>query len=125
MAFLNDITLDTNKLYSRILTGRNSGGWSDVAANLDSPRTFTISHETAKNGRVNSVVYFDVADFIACDTTCGSTPTTSTARVQLKLSYNPKEGYTALDTDIDAIKALLSEFINDSGRWAKFKNKEA
>lgn len=125
MAFNNDIILDTDKTYSRILTGRTSGKWSDVSQNVDSPKTLTISHETAKNGRVNSVIIVDSSLPNICETTCATDPASSTIKAQFKLSYNPIEGYTDIDVALTGIIDLLMEVVNDPARIAKLKNKEA
>lgn len=126
MAYSNDITLDANTTFSRTVTGRNYGVFSNPASVLEKPEDLTVSHETTKSGLVNSVVIITNSDIISCgDTSSCSLPVSALIKAQFKLSYNPKVGFTDLTQQLADIRTQISEFINTPALWAKFLNKES
>lgn len=110
MAFPSDITIDT-QTYSTIVTRPTSTVRQDPTAEINSPRTMTISHETAKSGVVSSVVYFDNAYVTDCNDACVIAPTLGKIRSQFKLSYNPLDKQVSLATiqaDVEELMLFLT-----------------
>lgn len=126
MALPNDITLNVDTTYSRTRTGASSGTFSDASAPVSSPQSFFVGHETAKNGRVSSVVQFDHAAIVdTSSTACCGELESDLVRVQVKLMYNPIKGRTDIDTKIVELRDDAVAFISDAANWAKLLNKEA
>jgi hypothetical protein len=116
----NDITLDTDKTYSRTLSSGQRGRWDNPTDSIGDVDGITVSHETTKTGIVSTVVYLDM----------GLTPATGyedqpkSGRVQFKFVY-PESGYTDTNTILAAAKTRLIDMVNDNTIWQKLLNKEA
>lgn len=80
----------------------------DSTQPVSEPRLLTISHETAKNGKVSSVLMIDDTAVVSSGTTASS----DTIRALLKIQYNPLSGRTGIEavinSAIDDLKALLT-----------------
>lgn len=120
----SDIILDTNT-YALRTQRLNSSVRADVNRDLAKPVTLTISHETAKSGRVSSVVIFDSAEVIDCDASCNLTPTTDNIRMQVKLQYNPLSGRVATEAEIERLYEQVQLFLTDNALWVRFLNQES
>lgn len=121
MAFSDDIVLGT-KTYSLTIQRPTNSVRSDSTLAVDTPHLVTLSHETAKNGKVSSVAIVDFTAATTCTDTCGSAY--DDVRAMFKLQYNPTIGVVNLDTVIDNSIADLIAFLSDSANLAKLKNKE-
>jgi hypothetical protein len=118
--YTNDLALDTTT-FSLVTERPTSSLRADATAALDNPSLCNISHETAKNGKVSSVIYFD-DDKISTD--ANGIVTSSLVRTQFKVAYNPNEGRTDIETVIARQIVLLQAFLNGAGNVDKFVNKE-
>jgi hypothetical protein len=116
-----DITLDT-RTYSLKSQRTASSVRSDASAPVSEPNLLTISHETAKNGRVSSVIILEDQAVI---TSVSTTPLVDSIKCQFKLQYNPLVGRTDVETVILDLIAKLSAGINDSAFIDKFLNQES
>lgn len=119
MALPNDITLEA-KTFSRTITGRSNGTWSNPDVNISQPETLFVSHETTKSGRRNSVISINYAYDVNCDDACVIAPLSRVAKAQFKLSYNP------LDLNKVDLAAMRDECIAAvTLQWDKILNLEA
>lgn len=119
----SDILLDT-RTFALQTQRTNSSVRGDAAKDLDNPSTLTVAHETAKSGRVSSVIIVDSAAVVDCDASCNLTPTTDNIRVQFKVQYNPLSGRTDTGAEILAVKAVLEEFLSTPDLFDRFMNRE-
>lgn len=118
--YTNDLALDTST-FSLISEKPTSSTRADAAATVDNPSLVFIGHEKAKTGRVNSVVYFDDDKIITQPT---GTVVSSSVRTQFKISYNPSEGRTDIETVIARQIVLLQAFLAGAGNVDKLLNQE-
>lgn len=121
--FNPDITLGS-ATFSLVRQRENSSLRRDPAAALETPQSLTISHETAKNGRVSSVIYFDHDEVIDCDSTCGIPGASANIRTQFKISYNPSDGIVDIDTILAKQLAEMELWLVAADNMTKFRNKE-
>lgn len=120
MSYNNDLTLGTTT-FSLISERPTSSLRADGTATLDNPSFSTISHETAKSGKVSSVIYFDDEKVL---TAPDGAVESSLVRSQFKISYDPTQGRTDIEAVVAAQIALLVAFLGDAGNVTKFLNKE-
>jgi hypothetical protein len=118
-----NITLDS-KVYSTTSVKSNSTIRKDGARPIEDPALLTISHETAKSGRVNSVMIIDDTVMVPCNDTCQIVPGVSSIKGLVKFSYNPKEGRTDLRTSLDSIVAQLTAMLGNQTLMDQFFNLE-
>lgn len=123
MSISTDVTLGL-AVYSATVTRPTSTIRNDSSQPIDEPIALTISHETAKNGKVSSVVYIDISEKVPCTSTCQVTPGLSNVRGQFKLSYNPLDGATDLAAHTALAIEQIKLFLGDAALVAKFMNKE-
>lgn len=123
MSMSTDITLGTAS-YSTTVSRPTSTVRNDGTQPIDEPISLTVSHETAKNGKVNSVVYIDIIEKVPCDSACQLTPGVSGVRGQFKLSYNPLEGAADLAANTALAIDQIKLFLSDTALVAKLLNKE-
>lgn len=123
MAMPNDIVLD-GQTFSLVSNTANSSLRKDPARDAVSPATLRIASETTKNGQINSVIQLVDATLVPCGTGCSIVPLMSEVKLQLKLSYNPLEGRTDIDTAITDLRADLTAFMADTSLMTKFLNQE-
>lgn len=128
MAMLSDITLSsTNRpsiVYSATLVKPSSTLRSNAVADISDPETLLISHETQKNGKVNSAIILDYGQIIPCDTTCGTEARFENIRAMFKLTYNPLSGFVAPEEAITALIEQLQAALADDDLMLKFRNRE-
>jgi len=117
--FASDLTVGT-RTYSLRSQRMSSSLRGDATRTVSNPRLLTISHETAKNGKVSSVMMIDDTAVV----TNGTSVVNDTIRVMVKLQYNPLVGRTDITTTImaaiDELQALLVE-----ANVTKLLNKES
>jgi hypothetical protein len=123
MAYPSDIVIDT-ETFSLVSVRPTSSVRSDATTDLNTPNTLTVSHETAKDGGVQSVIYNDRSYIEACNTTCGTPASQRRVRAQFKLSYNPTGEYEFLEQDIRTALTQLITFLGVTANVTKFLNKE-
>lgn len=104
--FTPDIVVGTTT-YSLRAQRMASSVRGDSTQPVSEPRLLTISHETAKNGKVSSIMMIDDTAVVSS----GAVASSDTIRVLLKLQYNPLSGRTDIEATvnsaIDDLKALL------------------
>lgn len=122
--YAQSITIGTNT-YDLTTQRANSSLRSDASTGLDNPNLMTVSHDTASNGKVSSVIIFDSEEVIPCNDTCVTSPQSDNIRVMMKIQYNPTSGRAAIATEIDRLRVLLDTFTSDATNWGKFINKES
>lgn len=124
MAFPDKITLQTVD-FDLVSRSGTRAVRSDPLTELDNPSTLLISHETAKNGRVSSVVMREENVVISCNDTCDIVPQTSNVKVMLKIQYNPLEGYPDQAVVIERLfqQIIAAEILTDF--LPKMLNKES
>ena len=116
----SDITIGSD-VFSRTVTRPTSSTYSDNNQSLSNPRTLTISHESAKSGRVASAVIFDDTATV----TVGNSIAADNLRVLLKVSYNPLGGRADLTDKVKAAIAQLVAFAEVGANITKLLNKES
>lgn len=115
-----DITLNT-KVYSLTST-RPNGSLRRVATRpVSEPLSLTISHETAKSGRVSTVAYIDDVAVVQIGS---SAPVADNIRVMVKIQYNPLSGRTGVEDSISAAVADLVALMS-AENIDKLLNREA
>lgn len=119
-----DITIGTD-IFSLITQRASSSVRQDGAKDLTNPCTLSISHETAKNGKISSVVILDSEEVIPCNDACSTVPLSDNIRLQMKLQYNPSSGRLLIDTEIARLQVQMLAFISDATNWSKLLNKES
>lgn len=121
MAFPSDLTVGTNT-YSLVTTRANASIRSDATQPVSTPVFLQISHETAKDGSVQSVVIIDRV----YDTPCviNGVPKQGKVRGQFKLAYNPTDG-ADIESFLTFVRDEITAIIGDSTNFTKFKNKES
>jgi len=119
----SDITLNTNT-YALQTQRANSSVRGDSARPLETPVTLEIAHETAKNGRVSSVIILSSHELVAgASLSCPTAPISDALRVQFKMQYNPTIGRTGIDAEILRLKTDLISFIT-SADFDRIVNRE-
>lgn len=120
-----DIILAADTTFSLITQYPTSSLRGIAAAPLDKPVTLRVAHDTAKSGRVSSVIQVKLEEFLPCDANaCNTAPTMSNVTVQLKISYDPTDGSTTTDDRIESGFEYVNEIMTTTALWDKFKNKE-
>lgn len=122
--FNSTITVDTDKVYERILQRQSSAVYKDASTALTESKTITIAHDTQKDGRISSVVIFGDDNQIGCSAETNYVPLTDSKKAQLKLMYNPANGSATLDAEIDELFVRILSFFSDVSNKAKIKNQE-
>lgn len=117
--FDNNITLDTT-VFSLVKELPTSSLRRDATQPLDNPVGVTVSHEVSKAGRVSSVIYFDDEKIVDV----GGVPVPSLVRVQMKVTYNPLEGRTDIDSVLQKGIDVIESFTGDATNVTKFTNLE-
>lgn len=92
----------------------------DATQLVSEPRLLTISHETAKNGKVASVMMIDDTAVVSNGTTVSS----DTIRILFKIQYNPLSGRTDIETVINSAIEELKELLSTENT-TKLLNKES
>lgn len=118
--FTPDIIIGSDT-FSRTVTRPTSSTYSDNNQSLSNPSTVTISHETAKNARVNSAVIFDDTETV----TVGNFMTADNIRVLVKVSYNPLGGRPDLTEKVKAAINRSIAFMQVENNVIKLLNKES
>jgi hypothetical protein len=118
-----DITLGSS-VYSTTSVKSNSTIRKNGARPIEDPALFTVSHEVAKSGRINSVMIIDDTVMVPCNDTCQVVPGVSSIKGLVKFSYNPKEGRTDLRTSLETIAAELISMLESQTRMDQFFNLE-
>jgi len=121
MSYSADITLLTNT-YSERSRRDYASVRSNASEPLSEPNLLTLSHETAKNGRVSSVVIFDDTKIVSL--AGASLTTTDTVRTMFKVQYNPLGGRTDNEAAINAAIAELIAFLGVADNVSKLLNQE-
>lgn len=124
MSFSDEITLGTVPVAYKATVIRPQSTVRSDSSTSNGIAELTISHEVAKNGRVNSVVYLDNGEVIPCNDTCAISPTVDNIRAMFKISYNPHGGRGDLDVSLGLIIDELTSFLEDGLKIEKFLNKE-
>lgn len=115
-----DITLNT-KTYTLKAQRATSSVRGVSSRPVAEPLNLTISNETAKNGRVSSVIMIDDVKVVQVGT---SIPTADTIRALLKIQYNPMSGRANIDTVVQALCADIVAFATPAN-ITKLLNKES
>lgn len=117
--FTSDLVVGT-RTYSLRAQRTASSVRGDATRAVSAPRLLTISHETANNGKVSSVMMIDDTAVV----TNGTTVANDTIRAMIKIQYNPLVGRTdttaVINSLIDELKLLLV-----AGNITKLLNKES
>lgn len=118
--FTADITLNTKSYVMK--AQRATSSVRGVATRpVSEPLSLTISHETAKNGRVSSVIMIDDTAVVQSGT---SVAHAETLRAMLKIQYNPLSGRTSIDAAVQALCADIVAFATPAN-ITKLLNKES
>lgn len=113
-----DGSVNETTLYSTNTIRGTSTIRSDASAALESPKDFTISHDVAKSGRVNSAV-------ILQDNEINTDGINSDVRITVKYSYNPKVKSPAdLQLRIEKLNDQLLGFALNKANLDKLLNRE-
>lgn len=123
MAMSPDITIDA-VTYSSSIVKPNSTVRADATQPVTDPDYMTVSHETAQNGRVSSVIIFEDIKAIPCNDTCQIVPGQSSIKAMLKIQYNPKDGREDFNAALVNLLAAINTASGDAALMDKFLNKE-
>jgi len=95
----------------------------DASRAVGEPRSLTISHENAKNGRRSSVIIFDDTKIVSV--AGASVPVVDNVRVLLKVQFAPSGGRTTTAADINELLTQLTTFLGTPANITKLLNQES
>lgn len=122
--FTPDITLNT-RMYSLQVQRPYSSVRSVAAETPSEPRTLTISHDTAKSGRVASLVKV-TKTFLVPKTVNGITSyVKEDIEVYTVRKFNPNSGIPNLESELALLQDDLVAFLTEPGTVTKLDNKES
>lgn len=114
------MTIDTSD-FSLVTQRSQSSVRRDATAPVENPVSLITSHETAKSGRVSSVVYFDDEKLVVTE---DGVSVPSNIRTQFKISYDPTSGRNDIETVLARQLVLINTFLAYAPYMDKLLNQE-